>query len=200
MKSTTLRFNYVRKLERNRMKLQNTAIPFEAYNIPVAFTDRGRDLASTADDRVLTLYSLDRAYVGRRADVLMNDPLFTADYETYNVEVVKRLSGKSQVLTGFDISHYDTWGFAVGDLAGHRHRHERVRRAAGSEPTHVQQPAGLLALAVQVPRQLRAAVGHLVVSVDPADEGRAIRTHVEHNRADAGDGQPDGRTNRHVLL
>jgi len=112
MKSTTLRFNYVRKLERDRMKLQNTAIPFEAYNIPVAFTDRGRDLASTADDRVLTLYSLDRAYVGKRADVLMNDPQFTADYETYNVEVVKRLSGKSQVLTGFDISHYDTWGFA----------------------------------------------------------------------------------------
>ena len=112
MSSTTLRFNYVRKLERNRMKLENTAIPFEAYNIPVAFTDRGRDLASTADDRVLTLYSLERAYVGQRADVLMNDPLFTADYETYNVEVVKRLSGKSQVLTGFDISHYDTWGFA----------------------------------------------------------------------------------------
>jgi len=112
MKDTTLRFNYVRKLERDRMKLQNTAIPFEAYNIPVAFTDRGRDLTSTADDRVLTLYSLDRAYVGRRADVLMNDPQFTADYETYNVEVVKRLSGRSQVLTGFDISHYDTWGFA----------------------------------------------------------------------------------------
>jgi hypothetical protein len=42
----------------------------------------------------------------------MNDPLFTADYSTYNVEVVKRLSGKSQVLTGFDVSHYDTWGFA----------------------------------------------------------------------------------------
>ena len=80
MSGTTLRFNYVRKLERNRMKLQNTAIPFAAYNIPVAFTDRGRDFASTADDRVLTLYSLDRAYVGQRADVLMNDPLFTADY------------------------------------------------------------------------------------------------------------------------
>jgi len=112
MAATTLRFNYVRKLERNRMKLQNTAIPFEAYNIPVAFTDRGRDITSTADDRVLTLYSLDRAYLGKRADVLMNDPQFTADYETYNMEVVKRLSGKSQVLTGFDISHYDTWGFA----------------------------------------------------------------------------------------
>src|SRR4030095_16341076 len=82
------------------------------YNITVAFVDRGRDSTTVADDRVLTLYSLDRAYVGRRADVLVNDPLFTADYETYNVEVVKRLSGKSQVLTGFDISHYDTWGFA----------------------------------------------------------------------------------------
>ncbi len=57
------------------MKLQNTAIPFEAYNIPVPFTDRGRDFASTADDRLLTLYSLDRAYVGRRADLLTNDPL-----------------------------------------------------------------------------------------------------------------------------
>jgi hypothetical protein len=110
--ATAVRFNYVRKLERNRMKLQNTAIPFDAYNIPMAFTDRGRDFASAADDRVLTLYSLDRAYVGRRADVLMNDPLFTADYATYNVEVVKRLSGKSQLLTGFDVSHYDTWGFA----------------------------------------------------------------------------------------
>jgi hypothetical protein len=109
---TTVRFNYVRKLERDRMKLQNTAIPFAAYNIPVNFTDRGRDITSTADDRVLTLYSLDRAYVGQRADLLTNDPLFTADYATYNLEVVKRLTGKSQVLTGLDISHYDTWGFA----------------------------------------------------------------------------------------
>jgi hypothetical protein len=109
---TTVRFNYVRKLERDRMKLQNTAIPFSAYNIPVLFTDRGRDVASAADDRVLTLYSLDRAYVGQRADLLTNDPLFTADYATYNVEVVKRLTGRSQILTGLDVSHYDTWGFA----------------------------------------------------------------------------------------
>jgi hypothetical protein len=109
---TTVRFNYVRKLERDRMKLQNTAIPFTGYNIPVLFTDRGRDVASTADDRVITLYSLDRAYVGQRADLLTNDPLFTADYATYNLEVVKRLTGKSQILTGFDVSHYDTWGFA----------------------------------------------------------------------------------------
>jgi hypothetical protein len=112
MSDTTLRFNYVRKLERNRMKVQNTAIPFDAYNQPVSFLDRGRDFASPGDDQVLTLYNLDPAYVGRRGDLLTNDPLFTADYETYNVEAVKRLSGRSQVLTGVDVSHYDTWGFA----------------------------------------------------------------------------------------
>jgi hypothetical protein len=111
-RDTTVRFNYVRKLERNRMKLQNTAIPFSAYNIPVTFTDRGRDFASAADDRQITLYSLDRSFLGRRADLLTNDPLNRSDFVTYNVEGVKRLSNRSQLLTGFDISHYDTWGFA----------------------------------------------------------------------------------------
>ena len=109
---TTVRFNYVRKLERNRMVLRNTAIPFEAYNIPVQVLDRGRDFASAADDRFLSLYSLDRQYVGRRADLLTNDPAHKSDFATYNVEIVKRLSNKSQLLTGFDVSSYETWSFA----------------------------------------------------------------------------------------
>jgi len=109
---TTVRFTYVRKLERNRMKLQNTAIPFDAYNIPVQVLDRGRDFVSTADDRFLSVFSLDRAYVGKRADLLTNDPNHKSDFTTYNVEVVKRLSNKSQVLTGFDVSSYETWSFA----------------------------------------------------------------------------------------
>ena len=112
MRDMTIRFNYVRKLERNRMKSQNTAIPFSAYNIPVTFIDRGRDFASAADDRQITLYSLDPKFLGQRADLLTNDPLNRSDFETYNVEAVKRLSNKSQLLTGFDVSHYDTWGFA----------------------------------------------------------------------------------------
>jgi hypothetical protein len=111
-RDTTIRFNYVRKLERDRMKLQNTAIPFSAYNIPVLFTDRGRDFASPADDRQITLYSLDPKYVGLRADLLTNDPLNKSDFATYNIEVVKRLSNRSQLLTGVDVSHYDTWTFA----------------------------------------------------------------------------------------
>jgi len=108
----TIRFNYVRKLEGDRMKLQNTAIPFSAYDIPVLFNDRGRDFASTADDRLITLYSLEPAYLGGRADFLTNDPLNRSDFATYNVEAVKRLSNRSQLLTGYDISHYDTWSFA----------------------------------------------------------------------------------------
>jgi hypothetical protein len=112
MKDTTIRFNYVRKLERNRMKLQNTAIPYEAYNIPVTFLDPGRDFASAADNRQIALYSLDRQYVGRRADLLTNDPAHRSDFTTYNVEAVKRLSSRAQLLTGFDVSHYDTWSFA----------------------------------------------------------------------------------------
>jgi hypothetical protein len=111
-RDTTVRFNYVRKLERNRMKAQNTAIPFSAYNIPVLFTDRGRDFASAADDRQILLFSLDPTYLGRRSDYLTNDPLNRSDFATYNVEVVKRLSNRSQLLTGLDISHYDTWSFA----------------------------------------------------------------------------------------
>ena len=74
-----MRFNYVRKLERNRMKLQNTAIPFEAYNIPVIFTDRGRDFASAADDRHdHALQPRPGVSSASRADLLTNDPLFTA--------------------------------------------------------------------------------------------------------------------------
>ena len=112
MADTTVRFTYVRKLERNRMVRQNTAIPYEAYNIPVSVLDRGRDFASPADDRTITVYSLDRQFVGRRADLLTNDPAHKSDFATYNVEIVKRLSNRSQLLTGFDVSKYETWGFA----------------------------------------------------------------------------------------
>ena len=109
---TTVRFTFVRKLERNRMVRQNTAIPYDAYNIPVTVLDRGRDFTSSADDRTITVYSLDRAYVGRRADLLTNDPAHKSDFQTYNIELVKRLSSRSQLLTGFDVSKYETWSFA----------------------------------------------------------------------------------------
>ena len=197
---TAVRFNYVRKLERNRMKLQNTAIPFDAYNIPTSFTDRGRDFASTADDRVLTLYSLDRAYVGRRADVLMNDPLFTADYATYNVEVVKRLSGKSQVLTGFDVSHYDTWGFASAisqdiatDTGGFGVPQDPNRLTYNNRQDYWHWQYKFLG-SYELPWQIS------IVGVDSHHEGRTVRAHAQYHRPDTGHGQSHGGTDRHVLL
>ncbi|MBI2149513.1 MAG: TonB-dependent receptor, partial [Acidobacteria bacterium] len=113
MRDMTLRFNFVRKFERNRMHLLNTAIPFSAYNVPVTFTDPGRDgRTGTTDDRPITVFNLDPAYRGFRADVLTNNPADSASFTTYNLEAVKRISNRWQLLTGFDISQYKTWRFA----------------------------------------------------------------------------------------
>ena len=61
---------------------------FRAHDIPVLFTDRGRDFASGADDRQILLFSLDPAFVGKRADLLTNDPLNRSDFTTYNVDLI----------------------------------------------------------------------------------------------------------------
>ena len=50
--------------------------------------------------------------MGRRADRLTNDPANSSDFTTYNVEAVKRMSKKWQLLTGFDVGHYKTWSIA----------------------------------------------------------------------------------------
>ncbi len=113
MRDTTARFTFVRKFERNRYQLLNRAIPMSAYNIPVPFTDNGRDgVRGTSDDRQLTLFSLDPAFRGRRDDLLTNDPANSASFTSYSMEVVKRFSRKWQMLTGFDVNHYKTWRFA----------------------------------------------------------------------------------------
>lgn len=106
----TVRFNFVRKFERDRWQLINAAIPFSAYNISVPFTDPGRDgQTGTSDDRRLTLYSLDPKFVGLRRDVLTNNPAFSSGFTTYEFEVVKRFSRKWQLLGGADWIHYKTW-------------------------------------------------------------------------------------------
>ena len=52
MRDMTARFTFVRKFERNRYELLNTAIPMSAYSIPVSFRDVGRDgSANTSDDK-----------------------------------------------------------------------------------------------------------------------------------------------------
>ena len=108
----TIRFNYVRKFERNRMQVSNTAIPFSEYNIPVSVRDPGRDITSPAGARTLTVFSLNPAFVGKRNDLLTNNQAYSSDFLTYNVEAVKRMSKKWQMLTGFDVTRYKTWSIA----------------------------------------------------------------------------------------
>jgi hypothetical protein len=113
MRDMTARFNFVRKFERNRYQLLNTAIPMTAYVTPVNFTDIGRDGRSgTADDQLLTLIGRNPSFAGQRADLLTNDPANSASFTTFNMEVVKRFSNRWQLLSGFDINHYKTWRFA----------------------------------------------------------------------------------------
>src|SRR5207237_8627224 len=62
IRDTTVRFTVVRKRTGNALQTYNTAIPYSAYNIPVSFTDPGRDgVAGTADDQKLTAYRFDRS-------------------------------------------------------------------------------------------------------------------------------------------
>ena len=116
MRDMTARFTFVRKFERDRYQLLNTDIPMSAYNIPVAFTDPGRDgITGTADDQRLTLWSLAPAFKGKRADLLANDPANSASYTTFDFEIIKRFSKKWQMVTGGDVNQYKTWRFAVAN-------------------------------------------------------------------------------------
>jgi hypothetical protein len=128
MRDMTARFTFVRKFERNRYQLLNTAIPMSAYTIPVSFRDTGRDgLASTADDQVLTLWSRDPKFNALRDDLLTNDPANTSSFTTFDFEVVKRFSKKWQMVTGFDVNQYKTWRFAVAN--GHDIQTDTTGRA-----------------------------------------------------------------------
>jgi len=106
----TVRFNFVQKFERDKWQLYNTAIPYSEYNIPATVIDPGPGgVPGTPADRRLTVFSLDRAYVGKRQDLLTNNPDFSSTYTTYEIEAVKRFSQKWQVLAGADWTHYKTW-------------------------------------------------------------------------------------------
>jgi hypothetical protein len=128
MRDMTARFTFVRKFERNRYQLLNTAIPMSAYSIPVQFRDTGRDgLANTPDDQLLTLWSRETRFNGLRDDLLTNDPANSSSYTTFDMEVVKRFSRKWQMVTGFDVNQYKTWRFAVAN--GHDIQTDTTGRA-----------------------------------------------------------------------
>jgi len=140
MRDMTARFTFVRKFERDRYSLLNTAIPLSAYTIPVSFRDTGRDgLANSADDQLLTLFSRPTSFNGLRADLLTNDPANSSSFTTYDFEVVKRFSKKWQSVTGFDVNQYKTWRFAVAN--GHDIQTDTTGRA--QDPNLLRYNSGL---------------------------------------------------------
>ncbi len=121
MQDVSLRLFVVRKFEQDLFQTHNDAIPFSAYSIPVNGVDPGRDgRTGTADDRTLTVYSLEPSFVGRRKDVLRNNTSLDNANTTFDVEIVKRFSNKWQVLTGWDYLFRKVWSTAavVADNAG----------------------------------------------------------------------------------
>ena len=111
MPDLSLRLEFVRKLDYHFYQQYNIAIPFSAYNIPFPGVDPGPDgITGNADDRALSLFSLDPAYVGKNKGLYQNNPGVEANYSTIEASVVKRFSNKYQFLTGWDYVHRSTSG------------------------------------------------------------------------------------------
>ncbi len=106
-----MRFNVVQRYENNRFQTINAALPYEAYNRQVAGTDIGPDAVSgTSDDRSVTFFALDPAYVGRFKGLLTNTPDgFDNSYLSYDVQVSKSLSRNFDLLGSYTANHIEQW-------------------------------------------------------------------------------------------
>ncbi len=110
MQDLSLRVNFVRKFDQNMWQIDNIAIPYEAYNIPIAAVDPGRDnVRGTNDDKNLTFFSLDGNYLGKRKDIIRNNNGMDNAYTTYEADVVKRFSNKWQMIAGWNYLHRKIW-------------------------------------------------------------------------------------------
>jgi hypothetical protein len=106
-RDTSIRFTAVRKRTGNFLQVYNRALPYSAYNTPVTFTDPGRDAkVGTSDDNQLTVFGLDRAFIGRTDFVRRNQPGRVDNFLQYSIGAVRRFSRKWQANTGFDLLHY----------------------------------------------------------------------------------------------
>jgi hypothetical protein len=107
IRDMSLRFNVVRKRTANILQVWNSATPYEAYNIPVTLTDAGRDnKVGTSDDQQLTVFGLDRNYVGLSVPVRRNQPDRVDNFLMYSFGAVKRFSSKWQLNSGLDVMQY----------------------------------------------------------------------------------------------
>jgi hypothetical protein len=101
-----LRFNFVRKIDDGQWDTINQNYSITDY-APFDFRDIGRDgVAGTADDKVVTAYN--RAVPTRPTDNLITFIEGAGDmYRTWEIEAVKRLSHRWQLITGADWTKRD---------------------------------------------------------------------------------------------
>jgi hypothetical protein len=79
----------------------NTAIPRSAYT-PVPYLDPGPDgRAGTTDDRNITVYNLDQAFVGQTAFVRATLPGLSKAAHSANVSITKRLASGWQLMSSY---------------------------------------------------------------------------------------------------
>jgi hypothetical protein len=71
-----------------------------AYNIPVPFTDRGRDGVASSDDRQIMFYGVDAQYRNLQDLVLKNDDA-SNHFSSFDFTLSKRMSSKWQLLGGW---------------------------------------------------------------------------------------------------
>ena len=107
---TTVQFNYVHKLDGQGEMNINAAQPFSAFTQVSTAVDPGRDnVAGTADDQTLTIYSVPRALAGQTIEqiVQMTDDESRSRYHAYGVTFNKQFSDNWSFLTSFDASYRD---------------------------------------------------------------------------------------------
>ncbi|MBI1875733.1 MAG: TonB-dependent receptor [Acidobacteria bacterium] len=108
----TIQFNYVKKSDGNGNVRINRALPYEAFTVRATGIDPGRDnIAGTADDRTLAIYSVPRTYptFGQNIQqiVQMTGDESRNKYDAYSVTLNKQFSNNWSFLASFDASHTD---------------------------------------------------------------------------------------------
>src|SRR6185312_5918484 len=95
----------VRKRTMDIQQTVNVAQPWEAFNIPVTFTDPGRPGFPSSQ---ITVYGLDRAYLGSVQNLQTNNPTRIDNILGYSFGLTKRYSSRWLSNAGLDILNYKT--------------------------------------------------------------------------------------------
>lgn len=113
----TVQFNYVHKRDGNGNKTLNLALPYEAYTLSREGIDPGRDaIAGTADDGVITVYSVPRSYptFGRVIEriVQQTGPEGRNRYNAFGLTMNKQFADGWSMLASFNADYRDLREFA----------------------------------------------------------------------------------------